>query len=68
MEATREPNEYLIQLCASAIRQHWSPEEERRRRGANCEWTPPDASVDLCRTIEERCRSRSPQSLQSCRR
>ena len=39
-----DPNEITIKLLASAIRQSWSPAEERRRRGELCDWTPPDAS------------------------
>lgn len=42
-----DPNELTIKLIASAIRQHWSPEEEARRRGGNCNWTPPDAQESL---------------------
>lgn len=32
---TADPNEYLIQLECSAIRQKWTPEEEAKRRGGN---------------------------------
>jgi hypothetical protein len=42
-----EPNEYLIMLEASAVRMHWSPEEESRRRGQRNGWTPPDASESI---------------------
>jgi hypothetical protein len=49
-----DPNEYEIMLVASAIRLNWPPREEARRRGGNCDWTPPDADMDLCRQITAR--------------
>jgi hypothetical protein len=42
-----DPNEITIKLLASAIRQSWSPAEERRRRGEVCQWTPPDAPESI---------------------
>lgn len=42
--ALADPNEYEIMLRASAIRLTWSPAEEERRRGGNCQWMPPDVS------------------------
>lgn len=42
-----DPNEITIKLIASAIRQSWSPAEERRRRGDVCHWTPPDAQEPI---------------------
>lgn len=52
-----DPNEYLIQLEASAIRMHWTPYRERLSRGCLVEGVlPPDASGDLCRVMSDRCR------------
>ena len=54
-----DPNEITISLLASAIRQSWSPAEERRRRGEVCEWTPPDAQESLFGRPDARLRYRS---------
>lgn len=52
-----EPNEYLIQLRASAIRMHWSPHRERVARGSIVEgWTPPDASAEFVELVARKCR------------
>jgi hypothetical protein len=40
-------NELTIQLRASAVRQHWTPEEEEKRRAAPSWWTPPDSRLAL---------------------
>lgn len=43
------PNEYLIQLEASAIRMKWSPLQERIARGCVVDGVAPrDASRELC--------------------
>lgn len=46
VRSEKDPNELLIMLRASAIRMQWHPAEESRRRGGNCNWTPPDVSVE----------------------
>jgi hypothetical protein len=43
----QEPNEFLIQLEASAIRLTWSPEEPRRRDAYSNYWTPTDAPESI---------------------
>lgn len=64
-----DPNEYLIQLEASAIRLKWTAEQERRARGCISEgWSPPDASPDLCMVIEDRCGAPSQRSSRLRRR
>lgn len=55
--STADPNEYLIQLEASAIRMHWTPYRERLSRGCIAEGVLPiDASSDLSRLMSDRCR------------
>lgn len=50
-----DPNELLIQLEASALRQHWTPAREAHARGSILTgWTPPDANADLCRLMSWR--------------
>lgn len=47
-----DPNELLIMLEASALRQHWTPAREAHARGSILTgWTPPDADRELCRLM-----------------
>jgi len=55
----QEPNEFLIQLEASAIRLTWSPEETRRRDAYSNNWTPPDAPESIFGKPDGRQRFRS---------
>lgn len=48
-----DPTPETIQLLASVERLKWTPEEERRRRGHICDWTPPDASPGLAKLMIE---------------
>lgn len=52
--ATAPPNEYLIQLEASAIRLTWSTEELERRDGRRNGWTPPDMSSEYAALLSRR--------------
>lgn len=55
----QEPNEFLIQLEASAIRLTWSPEERARRNAYHNSWTPPDAPESIFGKPDGRQRFRS---------
>jgi len=52
--AMAPPNEYLIQLEASAIRLAWSSEERDRRNGYRNGWTPPDMSAEFASMLSRR--------------
>lgn len=53
--AMAPPNEYLIQLEASAIRlAWWSAEELDRRNAYRNGWTPPDMSAEFASMLSRR--------------
>lgn len=51
------PNELLIQLRASAIRQHWTPYRERQARGClSCGVAPLDAPPEFSALADRNAR------------